>query len=166
MCRWHGWSAASAGGLGDRKSGELRLRFISCALMLAAVGCAGPVPRSGSLEPSRQPYLVDIPLPVGFVLADHSSEDWSSGPVRFVRHRYEGRADKTSVRAFYRRQMPLIRWTPVSESSVDGRHALSFRRAKETCRITIDGRGRSPRGRLSVEVVIAPDIGPANHPRE
>ncbi len=134
--------------------------------MLAMVGCAGPVPRRGGLEPSRQPYLVDIPLPEGFVLADHSSEDWSSGTIRFVRHRYEGRADKLSVRAFYRRQMPLIRWTSVSESSVDGRHALSFRRAKETCQITIDGRGRSPRSLLSVEVVIAPDIGSADYPRK
>jgi hypothetical protein len=137
------------------------VRWRTATLLCAAVGCASSNGPSGPLSPSSRPYLADIPLPEGFTLADRSSEDWSARTIRFVRHRYLGRGDRQAARAFYRRQMPLVRWTPICESSANGRHELSFRRAKETCRITIDGRGRGPRNALIIEALIAPDPGGA-----
>ncbi len=106
--------------------------------------------------PSPHPYEPDIPLPKGFGLADQSSEDWSSGPLRYVRHRYVGRADKYAVRDFYREQMVLVRWTPISDSNVRGRYTLRFERENESCIITIEGEEGFASRRVIVEALIAP----------
>lgn len=130
------------------------------SLILAVLlggGCVGP----GSVErvlpaPSSHPYEADIPVPAGFVLVDQSSEDWSSGPLRYLRHRYRGKADKEAVREFYRKQMPLVRWTPMQESRADGRCRMSFTRGSESCAVTIERSGsRLSRG-VTVDVLITP----------
>lgn len=134
-----------------------------CALWWAvllglASGCAGSSESSSRrmLEPSPKPYESDIPLPVGFRLADQSSEDWASGPVRYVRHRYTGRGLGTAVRRFYGRQMPLVRWIPESEGFMHGTHTLRFRRGSETCTVVVSG-GRPDRaGRITIDVLITP----------
>ncbi len=89
-------------------------------------------------------------MPVGFRLVDRSSEDWSLARqlagrcVRYVRHRYVGVADKTAVRRFYREQMPLVKWTAISEGNVHGRITwqatllVRFKRGSESCTITIE----------------------------
>ena len=130
------------------------------ALLMVLSGCAGTQETGWkrSLAASPRPYEPDIPLPQGFRLVDQSSEDWAAGPIRFVRHRYSGRADKHAVRRFYIEQMPLVRWTAVSKGSMDGCHTLRFRRQDESCTVTIaDGPGRRF-GQVRVEVLITPIV--------
>ena len=125
--------------------------------MLVLGGCAtAPVTdRQAILAASQTPYATDIPLPRGFVLVDQSSEDWSSGSLRYLRHHYRGRADKHAVRVFYREQMVLVRWTPVSESSIHGSSTLSFERDDETCVVTVEG---ARAGVVTVDVLITPTV--------
>ena len=109
------------------------------------------------LKPAVAPYEPDIPLPGGFRLVDESSEDWSSGSTRYVRHRYLGRADKYAVRRFYREQMPLVRWTPISDGNVGGHMNMRFRRGTESCTVRVDDAdGARSTGGVVVEVLIAP----------
>lgn len=139
--------------------GRRLLRAAVAAVILSVVGgCAGTTPpaRNASLVSSAQPYEPGIPLPAGFRLVDQASEDWSSGPVRYVRHRYVGRADKYAVRKFYREQMPLVRWTATSESNVNGRIMMRFRRQNESCTVTIEDDTSGFARRVAVQVMIAP----------
>ena len=109
-----------------------------------------------TLDPSSKPYERDIPVPVGFRLIDRSSEDWSNGRLRFIRHHYEGSGDKYTVRRFYREQMPLVRWSLISEGNVHGRHRLDFQRAGESCMIYIEDGGGVWTRSVSIMVTIAP----------
>ncbi len=125
-------------------------------------GCASST--SGSvrgLAPSTNPYERDIPMPMGFRLAESVSEDWSGEALRYVRHRYRGRADKHALRGFYRRQMPLVRWTLESDEMVKGRYRMRFNRGRESCTIVIEDEPHSWTRGVSVEVVIAPLSGQA-----
>ena len=126
--------------------------------LLLGGGCVGPqaTGKNGALLPSRCPYEPDIPLPAGFKLADQSSEDWSSGSIRYLRHRYRGQAGTYAVRTFYREQMPLVRWTAISDSAVHGRVTMRFERADESCMITIEEEPAGLSSRVVVEVKIAP----------
>ncbi len=129
-------------------------------------GCPASRPAARVMAPlaSATPYLDDIPLPVGFALVDQASEDWSSGSLRYVRHRYRGRSDKHAIRVFYREQMVLVRWTPLSESRVGGRCVMSFERGAESCTVTLDGSGSGRAGSVTVEVLIAPKANRAGDP--
>ncbi len=130
------------------------------ALVLSLVGgCVGSSAIRGnrSLLPSARPYAADIPLPEGFRLVDQSSEDWAAGRrIRYLRHRYRGRADKYTVREFYREQMPLVRWTAISDGNVNGRITMRFERAAESCTITIEDEMPRISRRVAVEVIVAP----------
>lgn len=139
--------------------GRRLLRPATAAVILSVVGgCVGKTPptRNASLVSSAHPYEPGIPLPAGFRLADQGSEDWSSGPVRYVRHRYIGRADKYAVRKFYREQMPLVRWTATSDNNVNGRIMMRFRRQNESCTVTIEDDTSGFARRVAVQVMIAP----------
>ena len=128
------------------------------AILSAVGGCAGmrAVPREGSLVPSRHPFEVDVPLPAGLELVDQSSEDWSGGSIRYLRHRYRGRADKHAVRRFYREQMPLVRWTAVGDGCVSGRITMRFEKGRESCTLTIEDEVVGLSRRVAVEMIIAP----------
>ena len=109
--------------------------------------------------PSPHPYEPDIPLPVGFILADQSSEEWASGSLRYVRHCYRGPGGaetRLGVRRFYRQQMPLVRWAPLAESDVHGRCTMSFERETESCVITIAHERRAFTQSVVVTVLITP----------
>lgn len=137
-----------------------RPRNVVPFVALLVMGCAGP--RTGgdsqTLRASATPYEVDIPLPTGFRLVDQSSEDWSGGRLRYLRHRYVGRADKYAVRRFYRDQMPLARWTPRGNGNVGGRVVMWFEREAESCTITIEDDRSSLSRRVSVEVIVTPSV--------
>ena len=108
------------------------------------------------LLPSPHPYEVDIPVPEGFRLAEQSSEDWSSGSLRYLRHRYVGRADKYELRRFYRQQMPLVKWTTLSDGQISGRYTMRFVRGTESCTIAIDGGASTLSSKVVIDVMIAP----------
>lgn len=142
--------------------GGRRLPYVLLASLFAASGgCAGPAGGAGkALSASATPYEPDIPVPRGFELLDRSSEDWCSGAIRYVRHCYAGRADKYAVRKFYRRQMPLVRWSAVADGQLHGRYTMQFRRGNESCTIVISDRGLRWFPRVAVDVIIGP-IAPA-----
>ena len=135
-----------------------------CGVVLAltlswplAAGCSAPhaKPQGAALAPSPQPYDADIPVPEGFRLVENSCEDWAAGPIRYLRHRYRGRADKLAVRRFYRDQMPLVRWAAAGDGGVHGRYTMRFERGTESCTITID-EAHGPFGRVTVDVLVTP----------
>ncbi|MBU0718966.1 MAG: hypothetical protein KJ749_12010 [Planctomycetes bacterium] len=127
-------------------------------LFPALAGCTPRIGPEGQarLTASSNPYEPDLPLPEGFRLVDRASEDWASAALRYVRHQYEGRSDKYTVRQFYREQMPLVRWVGRSESNVLGRYTLTFERGKEDCVITIGDAASGRRGRVEVVLVVTP----------
>jgi hypothetical protein len=141
----------------------VRVTLLVCVL-LPSGACTGPAARTGGLElsASADPYEADIPLPAGFALVDRSSEDWSSGPLRYLRHTYVGRADKYTVRKFYREQMPLVRWTALADRQLHGRYTLRFRRGREMCTIVIAGQGSRLYPRTTVDVTIYPGSHESN----
>lgn len=136
-------------------------KLLACSLLAGCVllcACGGPTGQrpAWELSAATDPYERDIPLPRGFKLAERSSEDWFSGSIRYVRHRYVGRADKYSVRKFYREQMPLVRWTTLTDSQLHGRYSLRFQRGSESCTIEIVDSGSWMFPRVAVDVVIGP----------
>lgn len=144
-------------------SGRRRLKLMAAilaasAFMVSAVACQTPTPArpAGPLQASTTPYERDLPLPAGFELQEQSSEDFLTGPLRYLRHLYTGRADKSAVRKFYRHQMPLVRWTPVSDNLASGRYTMRFERGTETCLVTIEDEPTRPAGRVRVQVTVAP----------
>lgn len=142
----------------------LRILVVTFAAFVVATfsGCASSTASSvRGLSPSTNPYERDIPVPTGFRLAESASEDWSGDAVRYVRHHYRGRADKYALRGFYRRQMPLVRWTLESDEMVKGRYRMRFNRGRESCTIVIEDEPGSWTRGVSVEVVIAPLSGRA-----
>lgn len=143
---------------GRMRPARLRLRWVVSALLPALAGCVDPRPpgEGSRLIPSGTPYLRDIPLPQGFRLADKSSEEWASGPIRFVRHRYEGGAGAKELYEFYRSEMPLVRWSPVEENLLHGRRRLRFQREGEVCDVMIEARSQGFSRKVVAEVTIAP----------
>lgn len=89
-----------------------------------------------------RPVEPDIPLPVGFRLVDRASEDHRSAGFQrlYLRHEYEGKADKHAIRSFYREQMPLARWRLLSDANVKGDFSMRFEKGTESCTIQITDR--------------------------
>ena len=142
--------------------GPALVTLSACAFGLAGTSCRAPTPvrAGGPLEACATPYERDLPVPVGFELRAQSSEDFLTGPLRYLRHEYTGRADKRAVRDFYRRQMPLVRWTPISDSLVAGRYTMRFERGTETCLVTIEDEPGRAAGGVRAQVIIAPRVPP------
>jgi hypothetical protein len=142
----------------DRRTNRFGRSGLTLGLVLGLAGChsveRGQPPVA--LEASPRPYEPDIPVPAGFVLADRSSEDWQSGPLRYIRHDYRGSADKYAVRQFYRDYMPRVRWGIVSDSSAAGRYSMTFLRGTETCAVIIEDNRSGGRGSVRIEITIAP----------
>ncbi|MHC4064321.1 MAG: hypothetical protein ACYSUI_07450 [Planctomycetota bacterium] len=127
--------------------------FLMCAL---ATGCTGTGSkgRQVRLVSSPRPYERDIPIPIGFKLVDPASEDRSTGVARlYLRHLYTGKADKYAVRNFYREQMPLARWTMVSDGNVRGVCTLRFEKASESCTVEIRDAGKGLGKRTEVQIL-------------
>jgi hypothetical protein len=112
------------------------------------------------LLPSSHPIVADIPVPTGFELVDQAGEDRPGDRQRYLRHRYRGKADKGIVKTFYQEEMPLVRWTLISESEVDGRILMRFTKGTESCSVTVENDVRGFARRVIVEVIIAPSPGP------
>lgn len=121
-------------------------------------GCAAPRHRATGMKltASTTPVVEDIPVPERFELVDQASEDWSDGTMRYLRHRYHGAAGIGAVRRFFQEQMPLVRWTPISDSQVYGRITMRFERAHEACTVTIEDDSAILSRRTIVDVIIVP----------
>lgn len=130
------------------------------ALMTAAApGCvfAPAGGRGGRLSPALYPRERDVPMPEVMRFVPQASEDYRDGRRRvYVRHRYIGDAHKDSVRAFFRRHMPLTRWALVSDANHQGYYILRFEKESESCEITIKDAPRDGSGNTLVDVRITP----------
>jgi len=122
----------------------------AAALLLAAAGCndsgqptdllsgglakVGPIPE---LVAMNRPPISDLPIPIGFDLKEGKSRNFTAAGARYVDHVYRGSPDKFAVGRFYKRQMPINRWTLVTDMFVQGDIMLDFEKDTERCRITI-----------------------------
>jgi hypothetical protein len=124
-------------------------------VLSANTGCPPKDEDPIRLRPEPRAYVRDVPVPEGFVLVDHLSEDQSTGTRRlYLRHRYEGRAEKFAIRSFYREQMPLAGWSLVSDGNVKGLYTLRFDKGEESCTIRISGPDRNMLGSVEIQVLI------------
>jgi len=90
------------------------------------------------LAPKALPMLPDMPVPLGFKLAQSRSRSFrSASGARYADLVYTGRKDKFSVARFYRKQMPISRWELEKDLFVQGDVILGFKKETERCDITI-----------------------------
>jgi hypothetical protein len=106
---------------------------LTTGLIAACVtaGCRSTGPKP--LPVHSQEFVTDVPMPKGFKLDDDRSTDMTSGRNRSVWHEYKGRANLVSIRNFFRDQMPLSRWTLLSDQNAKGDYTIIFEKDGETC---------------------------------
>lgn len=116
--------------------------------MAAMAGCnsgkkmddSSPPPDEGApveLVAQARPPIPDLPVPIGFDLDEGRSRNLAAAGIRWIDHLYKGKADKFAVARFYRRQMPLTRWTLVTEMFAKGNLTLDFERQSDRCHVTV-----------------------------
>lgn len=90
------------------------------------------------LAPKALPLLPDLPVPMGFKLKEGSSRAFrSASGARYADLVYQGKDDKFSVGRFFRKQMPVSRWTLEKDLFVQGDVILGFTKETERCDVTI-----------------------------
>ena len=86
-----------------------------------------------------RPWVVDVPVPVGFDLDDSQSFAQVTGNVRYVSHNYKGRKGKDLVASFYCEQMVTNhKWRQDGVWKSLGTWRLHFAKGIERCDITIN----------------------------
>ncbi len=110
-----------------------------------------PIPR---LTPKSVPYLNGVPVPSGFELSERLTDAYESGGVRFARQEYAGYANRTSIREFYKEQMPPLGWREISAHDVKGRISMRFETSTEECSLTVEPAGWFDRS--VIQVVVKP----------
>ncbi len=129
----------------------MRTKWIVAGLsaMMWAAGCNNTVTIDSSSDAPRQmnaapdlvaqsrPPIPDVPLPVGFELDQAKSRNFAAAGQRYIDHVYKGGSDKYAVARFYKRQMPVSRWTLVTDMFTQGDITLDFEKPPERCRITV-----------------------------
>lgn len=127
------------------------LRMAACIVVclgLQLAGCNGktstapntPAPQAlplMDLPRQSNPPVADLPIPVGFKEDESQNRLLHTGMGRFVDHLYKGGADRYAVVRFFKREMPVSRWTEVTYMQTQGEHALDFEKGTERCRIRI-----------------------------
>ena len=123
--------------------------LFAAALCVAPAGCessqsegvssggSAPVGPMPELVAMGRPPIADLPIPIGFELAESTSRNFAAAGARYVDHVYKGSADKFAVGRFYKRQMPINRWAMVTDMFVQGDIMLDFEKDTERCRITV-----------------------------
>ncbi len=134
--------------------------LILCLLALCtAVGCStsgsgapmvGRLAEDGTttiaLMPQARPLVKDLPVPMGFKLAENISRHTTSRGSRLVDHTYIGREDKAEVERFYRTQMPRAGWQFRSSKLERAAYVMKFTGHAERCVVRItDERSTSAR---------------------
>lgn len=84
-----------------------------------------------------RPPIPDVPVPSGFELKESRSRNFTAAGARYIDHAYQGSSDKFAVARFYKRQMPINRWTLVTDMFVQGDIMLDFEKNTERCRVTV-----------------------------
>jgi hypothetical protein len=129
---------------------------VACTVLLLT-GCTATPARGPHIRLARgTPFEPDIPVPAKFGIVDRASEDRSTGTSRlYLRHLYEGSADKHALRAFYREQMPLARWTKVSDGNVKGNIVMRYEKNAESCTIMLTSKQGVFGDKAQIQVIVA-----------
>ena len=126
----------------------------------------GP-PAPAELAATTRPPIPDLPVPAGFDLDQKYSRNLAAAGIRWVDHLYKGSPDKFAVARFYRRQMPINRWTLVTEMFSTGSLKLDFEKQNERCHITVSDGSLFHPTYIRVELWTAGRVPqPANPPKE
>ena len=106
------------------------------------------------LIPQIQPPIADLPVPIGFKLAEKISRTYESGGSRTVDHTYEGRDDKFDVERFYVEQMPLKGWKAVAKRMERGVITQSFEKDSEQATVVISDAKGLTTNRTSIHITV------------
>lgn len=112
----------------------------------------GSLASAAGLVPQSRPPIPDIPVPVGFKMAESISRDYESAGARYVDHTYEGYADKQLVDRFYATQMPLKDWTMRGRQMVRGEYILRFEKGTEFAEVRINSESTFTGTRTTINV--------------
>jgi len=118
-------------------------------------GAAAPhqVVKAPELAAQSQSPISDVLIPRGFKWDPSRSRSVEAPGLRWVEHRYQGKAYKWQLGRFFQRQMPLAQWQADSSRMSLGTLMLYFSKPGERCEIVIsDGSWSS----LNVDVIIFP----------
>jgi len=129
------------------------LNFFSIILLS---GCAILEPKpydSTLLEPSAIVKFSDIPVPAGFTLLPKSSYSFETTGTRVGMLKYQGKATRDQLVAFYKGQMEMLNWNLLNIVEY-GDCQLNFDRDAETCVVTLSPKGSS--------FLITVTLGPKN----
>ncbi|NIA07294.1 MAG: hypothetical protein GWP14_06615 [Actinobacteria bacterium] len=124
-----------------------------CLLLVFAWGCRNKPSMSpeGAIAEERIPpaeklisaptsRLADVPVPLGAYFKADSSSSYQTGDQRTVNYLYGIWAKPALLRTFYQDNMPIHAWQLIHTVSNPRAEALSFRKAGESCVITIGPR--------------------------
>ena len=95
-----------------------------------------------SLIPQSRPPVADLPVPVGFVIAESISRSYESAGSRYVDHTYQGRADKLDVERFVREHLATKSWTLRTSQMIRGEIRLKYEKGSELLDVNISGTDR------------------------
>ena len=101
--------------------------------------------------------LVDVPVPLGTHFMAGSSRSYETGSRRRVDHNYGIWAKKSLVRRFYQDNMPVHGWKLTNSIMGRGVHYLSYRKGRESCRVSIGPTNWSLQTRI--EIIVQPVKG-------
>jgi hypothetical protein len=100
----------------------------------------GRIPPAEKLVSAPDSRLADVPVPLGAYFKAGSSSSYQTGDQRTVNYLYGLWAKPILVRTFYQDNMPIHAWQFMHSVSNPNAQALSFRKAGESCVITVGPR--------------------------
>ena len=130
-------------------------KFLLAVLLVAALsGCAttkstGSVDAVGdededyastTLPVTWDLRFSDVPAPVGFKLIHDRSLVFQTENTRVALLKYAGRAKLPDLVDFYKEQMALYNWELLNIVEYE-KSVLNFARSRQTCIVTIEGKG-------------------------
>jgi hypothetical protein len=118
----------------------LYVACLSGIILMVAGGCAA-TDKNAALLPTARTIIADIPVPTTFDLEELRSRTFDNGVFRYVDLLYEGSASKEAVTEFYKNQMPITRWDPLTKHVSQGQTIIEYAKGNERCRVTISGGG-------------------------
>ena len=92
------------------------------------------------LVPAPDARLPDVPIPLGARFKSKFSSSYETGGQRTVTYNYGIWAKQPLVRVFYKDNMPVHNWQPISSITTQKMDCLSFKKDDEFCSVTIGPR--------------------------
>jgi hypothetical protein len=133
-------------------------RLILPALAVLVLVCTGCQQPSRTLVPRTEPFLSDVPVPLGFKYDPAHSVDYSSaGSVeRFGSYVFTGKKFFVDVVDFYKEEMPPLGWKLTEDVGSAGQKKLAFEKVQygdtgkppARCVVTITAKGEYATGIL------------------